>query len=381
MKINNLNLCYCLNAFNLPTLENEKKFSKIHNCFNKVRNSINFNECFALGLWTNAKFIDQCKYHGFLDYIKKFLKEYNYSVFTLNAFPYGEFHNIKVKEKVYRPDWRDQKRLDFTCNSADILNELLPLGVQGSISSVPGAYKYDLKNLPIDNLLIAKHLIKTAEYFSRIYENTGKKIILALEMEPDCLWESPVEFVEFYQKYLSENKYATEYIGVCYDTSHQELIHRLNPGSGLQFFIDNNIKIAKIQLSAALKTKQATILDFQDLKSFDEYVYLHQTRLFSSTGNIMKSFRDIPETFNGATDGFLSSHFHIPVFIEDISDRLLPAKSELKAVLNLLKKTPKICSNIEIETYTYNVLPQILNKQTLIENITEEYKWIIKSLT
>ena len=380
MEINDLNLCYCLNAFDFNTLKYSEKFLEIHNHFNQIRKDLNYTKPFALGLWTNAKFIQELQSKEFLNFIKDFLKKNNYYVFTLNAFPYGDFHNKPVKAKVYRPDWRDEKRMLFTCKSADFLSELLPLTVQGSISTVPGAYKYDLNDLNKDTELIAKHFIKTAECFARIYERTGKRIYLAVEMEPDCLWESPQEFIEFYHKYLADNKYASEYIGVCYDTSHQELLQRLAPGDGLQLLIDNNIKIAKIQLSTALKTKRADISAFDALKLFSEPVYLHQTRVFSSDGKILHSFSDIPNEMLDSYEGFFCSHFHVPLFTDYISDTLMPAKSELQIVLAKLKEDPKICNNIEIETYTYGVLPQILNKHSLIENITKEYKWVIKSL-
>ena len=381
MKINNFNLCYCLNAFDLDNFNYSEKFLEIHNHFAELRQQLDYCNPLALGLWTNAKFIEELQLNSFLDFIKSFLETNNYYVFTLNAFPYGVFHNQPVKAKVYKPDWRDKKRMSFTCKSADFLSELLPLEIQGSISTVPGAYKFDLNDVNEDISLISKHLIQTAEHFARIYEQTGKKIYLAVEMEPDCLWESPQEFIEFYHENLADDKYASEYIGVCYDTSHQELLQRTMPGEGLQLLIDNNIKIAKIQLSAGVKSKNVGLAALGELKVFSEAIYLHQTRKFAPNGKIIQQFRDIPNEIQDSNDGYLCSHFHIPLFSESISDALIPAKSELLMVLDKLKKTPEICDNIEIETYTYGVLPKIFNKHSLINNITKEYEWVIKSLT
>ena len=64
-------------------------------------------------------------------------------VFTINGFPYGTFHGTRVKEEVYLPDWRDPERLRYTNLLADLLAELLPddPGIEGSVSTVPGAYK------------------------------------------------------------------------------------------------------------------------------------------------------------------------------------------------------------------------------------------------
>ena len=62
-------------------------------------------------------------------------------VFTINAFPFGPFHGVRVKEDVYLPDWRDRERVAFTANSAAVLAGILPDGIEGSISTVPGAFK------------------------------------------------------------------------------------------------------------------------------------------------------------------------------------------------------------------------------------------------
>ena len=58
-------------------------------------------------------------------------------VLTVNAFPYGRFHGVAVKERVYDPDWRDPARVDYTKAVADRLGEWLPTDAPGSISTVP----------------------------------------------------------------------------------------------------------------------------------------------------------------------------------------------------------------------------------------------------
>src|ERR1700692_3323451 len=62
-------------------------------------------------------------------------------VFTINAFPFGPFHGVRVKEDVYLPDWRSSARVQFTADSAAGLAAILPEGIDGSISTVPGAFK------------------------------------------------------------------------------------------------------------------------------------------------------------------------------------------------------------------------------------------------
>src|SRR4029450_9976638 len=50
-------------------------------------------------------------------------------VFTINAFPFGPFHGVRVKEQVYLPAWRDRERVAFTANRAAGLAAILPEGV------------------------------------------------------------------------------------------------------------------------------------------------------------------------------------------------------------------------------------------------------------
>jgi hypothetical protein len=49
-------------------------------------------------------------------------------VFTINGFPYGPFHGVRVKEEVYQPDWSEPERCATPTGLADILAELLPEG-------------------------------------------------------------------------------------------------------------------------------------------------------------------------------------------------------------------------------------------------------------
>ena len=62
-------------------------------------------------------------------------------VFTINGFPYRAFHGQRVKEQVFKPDWTTKERLDYTCLLFDILSKLLPKGMSGSVSTLPGSHR------------------------------------------------------------------------------------------------------------------------------------------------------------------------------------------------------------------------------------------------
>ena len=72
---------------------------------------------------------------------EKWLEEKNCYVFTINGFPYGNFHGERVKEQVYRPDWSNPDRLEYTVLLFEILEKLLQPGEEGSVSTLPGSFK------------------------------------------------------------------------------------------------------------------------------------------------------------------------------------------------------------------------------------------------
>jgi len=46
-----------------------------------------------------------------------------------------------VKEQVYRPDWTETERLEYTNQLFDIIAQLCPEDCGGSVSTLPGSFK------------------------------------------------------------------------------------------------------------------------------------------------------------------------------------------------------------------------------------------------
>jgi len=380
MKISNFNLSYCLNAFDF-TQDYKNVLEYVNSIFKKVRRDIGKNDetLFALGIWTSNQFLKKMRLDENLQYIREFLDENYYYISTINAFPYNVFHNQTVKDKVYMPNWIDPKRVDFTIEAADFLKIMMHENSNGTISTLPGGYGKHLNSNDRNLKIIADNINMVAEHLNSIYEKTGKKIRLAIEMEPDCIWETPSDFANFFEQYLASKPYAPEYVGVCYDTCHQELIET-KPGEGIAFFMKHNIKIVKIQLSASLQILNNE--NFGILEKFDEQVYLHQTRLFDQkNGKIIKKFADIPNlnAFD-KSDSLLKCHFHLPIFWDAHAQNFSPSRNELIKSIAILKSHPEICEDIEIETYTYSVLPDNMLNKNIQSAIAEEYKWVLKCL-
>ncbi len=329
---------------------------------------------FAIGLWFDAATACEFRKSENLDNLKQWLSDNNLYVFTFNAFPYGDFHGRPVKKEVYLPDWTSDERLEYTCMVADILSELLPSGITGSISTLPGGYKDSIKS-GTQIAKIAGNLLSAADYLWKIYLRTGKKIILGIEPEPDCLWENIPEFISFYNKFLFSRTRENKNIGMCYDTCHQEVLFS-QPGQGMRDLIENGIPIAKIQMSAALKAP--SVRSKKALAKFADNVYLHQVRVAEKNGSISR-YADLPEAMEEADrNSPWLVHFHIPVFSGKLSGGLVTAKEELEAVFEIIREGSVPCDNFEIETYTFSVLPENMRKAGVLKTIKKEYEWVRK---
>ena len=72
-------------------------------------------------------------------------------------------------------------------------------------------------------------------------------------------------------------------------------------------------------------------------------------------------------------------HFHIPLHSEptalfgNTSDHLL-------GVLDLLQAQPNICSHLEMETYTWEVMPDDMRSEDVTQQLTREYEWTLAAL-
>jgi sugar phosphate isomerase/epimerase len=329
---------------------------------------------------------------------RNLFEAHNLYPFSINGFPYGKFHKGPVKANVYAPDWRTQERLDYTLQLAAALSKWLPKEVAGSISTVPGSYASWIQTRA-DELTIAKNLGAVAAAFAKIESETGRYLHLGLEPEPDCFLETTPQTLAFFNKTLPEAaipevrriagvsaeralEYIHRHIGVCFDTCHVALQYE-NLAESLESYRTADILISKIQLSAALKTpasKDAALA----LESFQEPTYLHQVKAQRKDGSI-QSWADLPEALESIrkTDVLnaleeLRVHFHVPLFVAPKDPLASTADALDEAFWNKVKRG--VCAHLEIETYTFDVLPAEVHPGDIIQSITQEYRWVLQRL-
>ena len=313
----------------------------------------------------------------------------NHYVFTLNGFPYGPFHGEQVKAGAYRPDWTSPARLTYTNELADLLADLLPEGLIGSISTVPGTFKPWAKG----NLSgIAENLMAHVAHLYEIEARMGRHIALALEPEPCCLLETVEETIHFFNQYLFSSsacsrlakvlgitKSAAEgvlrrHLGICYDVCHAAVEFE-NPIQNITDLDAAGIAIAKLQLSSAIRVPEVTPAALDVLGRFDEPVYLHQ--VVENRGGLFSRYLDLPEAFAAAADSSTREwriHFHVPVFLAELPG-LGTTQYFLREILQLHRRRP-LSTHLEVETYTWDVLPAEHRNVTVAGAIARELQWV-----
>ena len=321
--------------------------------------------------------------------LKRFLAEGGYYVFTLNGFPYGAFHGRAVKEDAYKPDWSDPARLAYTDHLADLLSALLPSGQEGSVSTVPCTFKPWAEGR-MD--AITEHLIRHVAHLVGIAKKTGQSIALALEPEPYCHLETIDETVAFFNQRLfaragvarlaalsglgaaAAEAAMRRHIGVCYDVCHAAVEFE-DPKASIALLRANGIRIGKLQLSSALKVASLDAQSARHLAAFAEPVYLHQ--VVQKSNGTLRRFVDLPQALaeaGRAAGAEWRVHFHVPVFLEQMT-HFGTTQAFLAEILGLHRAEP-ISPHLEVETYTWDVLPESYRKVDLSSAIARELNWV-----
>jgi hypothetical protein len=324
--------------------------------------------------------------------LKGFLKDQDLYVYTANAFVYGVFKNTRVKENVYEPDWRTAERREYTKQVADILADICPAHVTPSIQTAPLGFKPrvtgpDVVDAFTDNVLqVCAHLVE-------IEHRTGTLLTLGLEPEPRCHLETTDETIAYFQQHLFTGRAAARlaqlasipmdtaiaalrrHLGVVFDIGHQAVGFEDIPVS-LQKLVDAGVPIVKLQEAAAMYIGEVTDAKVEALKRFTNTIYLSQTA--ECRGDHLEHFLNLEDAMaawqTDKTPRQWRTHFHVPVFLQDLG----PCQSTqfaLEQALAMHKKTP-LSRHLEIETYTWDVLPDALKTGDIVEYVCRELEWV-----
>jgi hypothetical protein len=305
-------------------------------------------------------------------------------VFTINGFPFGQFHGARVKEQVYRPDWTEPTRLEYTVRLFDLLAQLVPAHIEGSVSTLPGSFKEFIRK-PEQEELIRANLWRCVEQIAQTSQRTGRKLHLGLEPEPFGLLENSVEAAGFFERLRAEHpgdERLNEHLGITYDTCHFAVEFE-EPLDAVTRFQQQGIRVSKIHLSNALKLRP-TPAALRRLADFTDEVYLHQVIVRQGDGSLER-FKDLdlalasPLARTAPPGSEWRVHFHVPLHSPPAGEFDTTADHVL-GVLKLLQAQPGLCSHLEMETYTWSVLPELLKTREVTDQIVAEYRWMLQRL-
>lgn len=381
MKIGAQHLTYCTNIH--PAQTWPEVAAALSTYVPAVKAGLDVAGPLGVGLRLSAEAAATLQTPAALDALRGLLDAHGLYVFTINGFPYGRFHGAPVKAAVYLPDWTEPERASYTDDLAAVLVAVLPDGVTGSISTVPGGFEVP----PARVEALASALVDQAARLWGLAERTGKTVTLALEPEPCCFLETIDQAVRFFTEHLfgpsAVRRFAAatglhrsdaavmlrRHLGLCLDTCHAAVEFESASGT-LAALAGAGITIAKAQLSSGLRVPQMNAAAAAALADFAEDTYLHQ--VVEQRAGTLARWLDLPEAL-AAWDGSAVEwrvHFHVPIFVET-----LPAFSTTSGFLRALLQAGLPTEHLEVETYTFDVLPPELRAGGVVELITRELAW------
>ena len=359
-------------------------FSNLQTHTLKVREQICRSKPYAVGLRLGHSAANELGQEKNLKVFRTWLEKENCTVSGINGFPYGPFHGQSVKESVFLPDWSDSARLEYTQKLFDILAVLNPPNHQGTVSTLPATFKKFNRSLSqIDEA--QKNILSCADYLARLRDRTGVTLSLALEPEPLGFFENTKQTIDFFDQLRTKETSSglvDSFLGVCYDTCHFALQYE-DATQSVGKLNTQGAPILKYHLSSALKLTP-TDAALSRLAQMQEPTYLHQCIGQDSAGHLTY-FKDIPDAL-GDTPALrklneLRVHFHLPLHAHPVEKDFFTTADFLKKVLGVIMRQPGRARELEIETYTWEVLPAPLRAMEVTDQVVAEYRWVLNELS
>jgi hypothetical protein len=408
MKLNVVgHLGYCTNIHPGETWTDH--FAVLQTVIPDVKQRLSPDAPFGLGLRLSNLASEELEVPENLIAFQHWLADNDCYVFTMNGFPFGGFHDTVVKDQVHAPDWTTEARVEYTKRLFRILSVLLPVDelgnpIPGGVSTSPLSYRhwFEWEQPAARDYILSQttqNVLEVVADLIRLRRQTDRLMHLDLEPEPDGVIETSDEFISWFTDYLlpmgieqlstefnltdvQAEAAICEHVRLCYDVCHFAVGYE-RPADVLDKLKDFGLRVGKIQISAALKAEFPDQPDEREavrqaFASFNEPTYLHQVVARTKSGELLR-FRDLPDALAAFDDTHAEwrAHFHVPIFVNDYGV-LQSTQDDIREVLDLLS-TRAFTNQLEVETYTWDVLPAPL-KFNLIDSIEREIKWVYKSM-
>jgi hypothetical protein len=372
----------------------EQLWKSVNTYLPAVKARVAPHEKFGVCLRTSAPSIEQLSTEPTkVADLKTFFADNDLYLYTANAFVYGVFKKQVIKEDVYEPDWATPERREYTKKVANLLAELAPDGINPSIQTAPLGFKPKVTGEDVVDAYTS-NVIDVVAHLVDLKKRTGKMVTLGLEPEPRCYLETTDETITYFKTRLFSGPTAQrlakktglneadaaqamrDYMGVVFDIGHQSVGYEDIPAS-LQKLVDNGVQIVKLQEAASMHIPDVTQDKVDALQTFAKTIYLSQT--CQKKDGKMTWFLNLEDAFE---DWYKNpgprewrTHFHVPVFLTELGHGFGTTRFGLEQALAVHKKTP-LSTHLEIETYTWDVLPDHLKTGDIVEYVTRELDWV-----
>ena len=362
-----LDLSYCSNIHQASRLK-DLVFT-LDNVLPFLKNQLN-SKSMGIGMYLSNSMLKESVFSN--EELIKWLDGNNYHLYTLNGFPYCNFHQSLVKDLVYLPNWSEEERLSYTKKLIYFLSNVIE-GNFGSISTVPIGYKKH----KIDYSKVLENIKNLVIFLEEIENATGKLISVAFEHEPGCFLETTDDVISFFNELtlFFRNDNYKRYLGICYDICHMAVMFQ-DPIDSVDKLIKNDIKILKTQISSAIRVFDIK-KNLNDLIKLNESKYLHQVTGLRNDNKLIY-FDDLNDFFEMDLSLFQEAriHYHVPLHYKNFGSLMTTNRFTSICLQEILKKSD--CTHFEIETYTFNEFnPKFLNNDILNQNILKEMQWCI----
>ncbi|SBT49340.1 metabolite traffic protein EboE [Micromonospora narathiwatensis] len=274
-------------------------------------------------------------------------------VVTLNGFPYAAFQAAVVKGAVYHPDWTTPERLGYTLDLARVLADLLPEdAARGSISTLPLAWRTPWDAERAD--AARRRLDELAAGLAEVERATGRTVRVGFEPEPGCVVESTGQAREIL------SAMDTDRLGMCLDLAHLACAWE-EPVEALGRLRAAGLPVVKVQVSAAVEADDPDG-SAEALRRWVEPRFLHQTRAAGCAGatdpaDPAYAADDLDAALDTRLPGPWRVHYHVPLHAPP-EPPLRSTVPVLRAALAALYAGPAAgCDHLDVETYTWGVLP------------------------
>lgn len=378
-------LGYCTNVHSGSSLK--ETLASLDKHSTAVREIVHPIGLMPIGLWLSARAAQEVVDDpSGAARLRDWLFQRGLAVFTMNGFPYGDFHARTVKHAVYEPHWADVRRALYTINLAEILATLLPdstvapqFAREGSISTLPLGWRSTFTGVSegASMGLASAQLEQVARHLKRIEETQGVCIHLDLEPEPGCMFDRATHVVDFFDRCVQPVRGLDDprrYLRVCHDICHSAVMFEPQP-EALEIYRRGGVRVGKVQISSAIAC-DGSERSLRALRNFDEPKFLHQTCVLDGKGEV-HFYEDLGRALDDAPDGVWRTHFHVPVDSQSLGApgaQVGTTQLQIGECLGAIEAGDEV-RHFEVETYAWNALPLEHRRDSLARGIADELIW------